>query len=791
MKIQNPKSLLPWLAILVVVLAWFSPWWIGGKNLAPLDLQNLMMSPWRDGNEAEYARNHFVADGVDQYLVYRMVAAESYAKEGWLGWSSLTYGGTAQYANTMALYFDWTMQLHRCLDFWTAWHLGLLGQVLLAAIGMFLFLRGRSVGAWWAVCGGLAYALNSQFVTWTYHRWALGSFCWVPWILWSMDGWRRGSRIHWSLAPVFMGMAFLGGTLQHAVLVVLAVAAMWLEEAIQQHPRTSIKRQGRLLARYATWGILGCGIAAMMFLPCTDAFLTSNRLGLHMGMNVNADKSIYPMGPLQPLFNLAAYPLQVFPSILGRCDSMDLLKLFKSELFFVCYFGSLPVIAGFLAIRGKQFPLVSRILVWMGLLIPLTPLVRFLYQRCFLLFIIGGILAFVIFMQDASRETRIRLFRFLSISVCAGIAVWTCLSIYLKWQPERLAGLRHEIVAQGGGSSFGYFQSWLSLRAERFTHDLFIWSDQQWMPLALFLIALAGLRITASRAETWRQTGALLVGAAVLCEVSLFASRWVVWSDPAHFEMFRPTAESEVLREQVDRDARVTTLIHPTAHMARTPFIPNTLSAYGIATISGYDSIIPNGMILPKEAPGDARRLGRLAVSHLVTWSGNPEVPADWTPVWQGAMMDLYQNPFTVSRYVGFASDSAMTRFFDGGDAEFTIVEETSGVENRRDLRVPQGLQWVRIAENQADGWKYRQKGSAKWLPVARAPDASMLLENTGHEQPTHLEMSYDPPLRKTGFSISAVCLFVLMAAPWIIGRIRRLPIDRDAKPGRWGFGFG
>ena len=63
---------------LMVILVWFSPWWLGGKNLAPLDLANGMMSPWSDAAHPEFARNHAVSDAVDllgqQFLQVRLDA---------------------------------------------------------------------------------------------------------------------------------------------------------------------------------------------------------------------------------------------------------------------------------------------------------------------------------------------------------------------------------------------------------------------------------------------------------------------------------------------------------------------------------------------------------------------------------------------------------------------------------------------------------------------------------------------------------------------------------------------
>lgn len=758
-------------ACLTLILLWFSPWWLGGKNLAPLDLANGMMSPWSDPAHPEFARNHAVSDGVDQYLVYRMVAAESYAKEGWLGWSSLTYGGTPQYANTMALYFDWTMQLHRWFDFWTAWHLGLLGQVILAAGGMFLFLRGRGINALWAGCGALAYAANSQFVTWIYHRWALSSFCWVPWALWAIDSYRSGKKGFWPIVPLFIAMAFLGGTLQHAALVVLAVLAAWLEETIRTGKQ--LGPQIALLGRYAAWGLLACGLSAMMFLPCIDAFVESSGLGLHYGMTANSENSVYIHGSLQPLFNLLAYPFQIFPSVLGRSDSLDALKAFRSELFYVFYFGSLPVLFAFLALGRKQAPLLARILIGAGLILPLTPLVRLLYQRLFLLFIIGGILAFAHFMKNAERETRIRVFRVTSGLATAAVVVWLALSASLALSGKSEI-LREKLLRAGEGSTFGFYKEWIALRVDRFLGDLYIWSPQQFIPLALFVAALVGLRLTASRFGQRRNWGACILAMAVVAEVSLFAARSVVWSDPVAHPLFPPTAESDVLRKSVGRDGRVTTLIHPTAHLALTPFVPNTLSAYGVPIIGGYDSILPDGMVLPNESPGDAQKLGAFGVSHLITWAGNPEVPSEWQIVWQSPKMDLYENPLRVPRYVGFGNSGEKEDFFAGASRATSALVEASGMENTRLIEVPPGIRWIRIAENQSDGWEYRTGDSKEWSPVTRALDASMLMENPQPFTATQLQMRYDPPARKLGFAISGICLVALAAGAGINFRAYR-----------------
>jgi hypothetical protein len=755
------------------ILAWFSPWWLGGRVLAPLDVMHELLQPWRGTDEQVTVKNHFVVDAIDNYLTYRIVAADSYRTEGWVGWSSLTYGGTVQYANTMALYYDWTMQLHRWFDFWTAWHLGLIGQFLLASLGMLLFLRGRGIGSLWSCCGALAYAANTQFIIWIYHRWALSAFCWVPWILWAADCYKRGRKPMWALVPAFIAMAFLGGSLQHCAFVALVVVALWGEEALKAG--RSLAAQTRLLGRYFAWGILGTGMAAMMLLPCIAAYRESSQLGLH-----STDRmGLYPHGMLQPLMNLAAYALQIFPSVVGRPSTMDALKVFKSELFFVAYFGSLPVIIAFLACFRKKVPPLARLLILIGLLIPLTPLVKYLYQRMLLIWIVGGIFAFVDFMQRSSPATRLRIAK--TTGILAGIAtiVWTLGSVVLAMKRDQITALLHaKFLGPTSGGAFGIFKTWMERRLDGFVNDCMIWSPQQAIPLALFFVSLAGLALTASTADRRRLAGSGIVAVALLAELMVFSSRWVTWSDLAKYPLFPVTPEATALQQNVTKDGRIFTSIKSLeTHMAETPFLPNTLTAYGVATIGGFDSIVKDGLISPATLKGDAHSLGRLGITHLVTCPGNVPQEAAWEKVWSSAVMELYRNEDAVPRYIGFKDDGAKDSFLkDEGLPRWETLKETSGHENLRTIEVPPGTRWIRIAENQASGWKYRTADSSAdaWQPVLRAPDASMLLplENAPTDRPSTVLMEYDPPLRKAGFVASAIALLITVTGAGIASRI-------------------
>ena len=207
--------------------------------------------------------------------------------------------------------------------------------------------------------------------------------------------------------------------------------------------------------------------------------------------------------------------------------------------------------------------------------------------------------------------------------------------------------------------------------------------------------------------------------------------------------------------------------------MAKTPFVPNTLSAYGIASIDGYDSVVPDGMVIPGEMPSDSPALMKYGVTHLSTWAGNTGVDPFWKPIWKGRMMDLYEAEETVSRQIGFRADADMRSFFSGGSWDGDEIKEITGLENSRVLKVPAGVRWIRLAENHGSGWQFRVKKDEDWKPVTRAVDSSMLMENPHPEKDTNLFMSYDPPLRKIGMAISGFSLIILLVITCVMGFFR------------------
>lgn len=751
MSIGPGSGKVPWCiahsATLMFVLLWFFPWWGMGRVLAPLDILSDLLKPWRDGKTEVQVHNHFPSDAITQYLPYRLIAERSFREDGYVGWSDLTFGGTAQYANTMALYFDWTMQLHRWLDFWTAWHLGLIAQFLIAGSGMLVFLQSRGVSPPSATAAAVAFMGNFQFVAWIHHRWPLSTFCWMPWVLWAVMRWKDGRKGSWPWIPLFLGMAFMGSSLQYAAFVVAAVGALWLADLLRcwtTPARLAIRTGG-----YAGFGLLGTALAAVMFVPCISAYLDNLAAG-HTRGGLG-----YPEGALQPFFNLLAYPMFAFPWVMGSPQSIDLWKVFKSDLFYVPFIGTVPAAMAFIALGRRAVTLEARLLVAIGLAVPLTPLVGPLYQRFFIVYIMGAVWAFAVLWDEPLDAWR-RPARWAIVIVGMVLALWLAGSVVVWFADDRLRPfLERAIVSRSSDSQFGMFQDWIRSRAGHFLDEQRIWSPQS-LPAAILLAASALLVWLRAFNRISRDASGWAISGLVFCELTLFGARWVTWSDPA--AAYPELPETRFLREHVTDGGRVYV---GSGEVARTPFPPNTLAPYGIPMIQGYDSVHPPSIWANEDFASDPLVLGDLAVQYRVADAAEPVNEPGWERAWASGTDIIYHNRAFVPRYRAHVPDSGW----------MTPVLEKETL-NMRELRIPPGTDQLTVAENWNAGW-FWQRGESEGGKVSRGEAGNIVVEIPSEPRESVVRMVFRPHYRIWPEVLSLAVLLSLAGAPFLASRRR------------------
>lgn len=759
-------------ALTVTLLAFlaFSPWWAGGRFFAPLDLLDEVYEPWTGGDTRVEAHNHFTSDAVTQYLVYRKFAERSFAEDGFIGWSDLTAGGRPEYANTMAAYDDWSMQLHRFLDFWTAWHVGLLGQFLVAALGMLALLRSQGISPLAGALGAIAYAANSQFVLTVYHRWHLGGFAWVPWIVWAMHRHRAGRAWAWPLVPGFLALAFLGGNLQTSVFVAIVVAAVWLGW-LGECPAGARARR-RITGTIAVWSALGAGLAAFSLLPAIAAFLETMEIGLDRG------RIGYRHGAMQPVLSALFIPVQLVPSLLGSPRSIDLAKALKLDLAYVAYFGFLPTLIAYRSAFLRGVPAAARWAIAFGLLLPLTPLVGPLYHRVQLVFAFGGAWAFAWYWDHADRRAVDPVLRGAAyvFAGCAGL--WLLGSIATVVFEDRLVALLQAEVAgrmaDGRAGTLAAFTGWMLDRAARLVSELRIWSPRQAIAVATAAAGFAALRLR-TRAGARRASALLL--AAIVLDLGAFAAGWVTVVDPERHPPYAVTDDIAAMQERVGR-GRVFVVQEEDRP---TIFFPsNTLAAYGIASIQAYETIALHGMWEALGYATDAASLGRLAVTHAVSMPGRA-LPEGWTAEYRGERLILWRNERALPRYLalGAGAPEWLRRLAPAAVSPLPdppvagAVRVVAATQNRRVLEAPAGAHAVRVAENWSEGWRFRVDGGA-WRPAARAADRSMAIPLAPAPGPVRIELVYRPSRRMAGGRLTLLAALAVAAGSGMAVRARR-----------------
>ncbi len=711
------------LALFAMVMAAFFPALFAGKILAPLDITKTLLAPWSENPHGAKPHNHNPSDAVSQYLPYRIFEEKSLKEDGYIGWNPYEMGGYSLAGNTMALPGSWTTQLHRFLPFKEAWNLGIFAEFLIAGFGMWVFLRSRNLPILPCLIGAVAYMANSQFIIWIYHRWALGSFCWMPWVLWSIAGgfqWRT-PKTRQLLLPGFLALALLGGSLQHMAFVTLACGCIFAGGI----PRLKLTHKEWPTA--AAWAIafgLACAMAAFTLVPQISAYLANLATGQTRG-GIG-----YPQGFSQVFFNAFLIPAQVWPWLMGDPQTIDGFKLLKSGFMDFAYLGTIPMLLAIVGLFHKSMPCQAKCLIVVGLLIPLTPLVGPLYHRVQLLFLLGAAWMAAEMLAQLPTLAPQRFIRSLSLAV---FALGTALLVGAFLPAKVKNAIDHQVItkslAASAASQFGADKTWIEQRARGWTARFSIVNPRTAWIYGLLLMGTAGLTLSSKKNLVAIKWGNVAILGATSLELFTLFQTWTTFSDPRDLLPAHPAIEITRTLAGTHRVLQIS----PDVGFADIFATPNLLSAYAIPSVDAYESIqYPSSMVaLAKESPQTQFTLAGVGVS--VQPASTPAQPGTetWPVTSTLSGYTFRENPTALaSLSAGMGPAPAQPNEILAALKTATAITPTLQTMNRWAFEVPPNSNWLRIAQNWHHGWRWKVTGqNDDWHPFDQGSDATCWID--------------------------------------------------------------
>jgi hypothetical protein len=480
-------------------------------------------------------------------------------------------------------------------------------HVLLAMVGMYLFLKTISCGVPESVLGAFAYGFSSFFFTRMGHPTFVASAAWIPLVFCCFELARSGGRRGTVLLAAALALGYLAGFPQVLVLGVLAVALYGLHLSLDCG-RSGAGGRGWLARLGATARILGVagGIAVLAVGVHLVPFWEYLRNSFGLGMPLDAMTEACLWKPVMLVRT-------VFPNFFGNpVEGTNWVTLVEHAVhpynvgFLVyCGVGTLVLAAGGLALAPASARLRALFVVLaaataigtsglaLGLAYRAIPLLRYSQidrisvVACFAM---AALAAKSLALFRSSEERGLRRRFLVAVAIAAGLVVVGSLVLLARTDriltglaggdlavaAQRLPALGTATLRQWAGGDPG---AWLGYE-----------KDQVALGLAFALACLALVAWIAALGRGRRWVGRLAVGMLVGCvvlDVGLAArSYYVSQARPALYE----TAGLKALRAMVgDRgEWRVV------GEGPLSPALPpNTNMIFGIESLAGRSTIIP------------------------------------------------------------------------------------------------------------------------------------------------------------------------------------------------------
>lgn len=247
------------------------PFVLQGRTPAPVDHSH-RFAPWNHPLP-DYRWDVLQMDGALQFLPWRDYMLEAERNGEVPLWNPYTFLGVPFLANSQSaplypLHLFWAatpFSAEALLRFSTWFHL------LVAGLGMFLFVRRLGGSMAGAVLAATSFQLSAFLVGWLELPSVLMTASWIPWCLWgTLRVWDDGARLLPSLSTI--GMMWLAGHAQIAAFGTMAVLLLLTWLVLFQR---ASGRAGAVLLGI----ILGIFLAAPQVLPVLEAGRSGHRAG--------------------------------------------------------------------------------------------------------------------------------------------------------------------------------------------------------------------------------------------------------------------------------------------------------------------------------------------------------------------------------------------------------------------------------------------------------------------------------------------------------------------------------
>lgn len=275
---------LPPLAIVLLVLVFFAPFFLQGKVFLAADTLSLYY-PWKSFAPPGFTtHNNLITDPVNMNYSFSHIYNEQ-LKQGRLAiWSPYVLGGIPVFSGRS---YPLNLFFHRFFSTTAALTLVLLTHLLLMGLFMYLYLKEIGAGNRGAVFGATAFMFNGCAMVWLSFETVIPTAAYVPLLLLIMERFQGRRRFFFAfLGALVLGLVFLIGHIQYILYVgmIMLIYGTFLLvcAALRKAPPSEFAAFAACAAITAVGGVL---IGALELLPSWEVINYSSRVGRTFDFN--------------------------------------------------------------------------------------------------------------------------------------------------------------------------------------------------------------------------------------------------------------------------------------------------------------------------------------------------------------------------------------------------------------------------------------------------------------------------------------------------------------------------